>query len=193
MLKLTLYFILAWLNVFYINNLAAQKNDSINSNPLKSKQMKTYTDKDIIIKLQKTPGMPNSIYYNLEIYGDGNYTFKGSLKRPNDYIIARDTISKNTTTKTSTISKDKTILTILEIETILAKAKEIKWEDTILRKIPKKAIIASCDRQLNIFSIWKNGSLKKIGKSFGKYKDKDTEALAEYILSLVENRLLKQN
>lgn len=137
---------------------------------LEHRNPRNYSNKDVIIQLQLTPGGPGTANYQLSVYGDGTYTFTGSSKR--------DDIN------TSNESNYKNILTKETITIILDKGNAINFidivnEDVILQHVN--------DGQRTIFSLWQYGSLRKGQFGYGNYMNKETQELADYILSLVEN------
>lgn len=129
----------------------------------------TYSDKDLIIKLQLTPGMPNSDSYQLLVYGNGDFKFKNGFFN----------LNKHSTYKTNgNLSKH-------EIKTILNKAEKI---DFIGLTSSSKASAHVDDGQQTIFGIWQEGSLRTRAFGYGESSmNEETKALAIYILSLVEN------
>lgn len=162
MLKIT-FFISVFLLLFNINNSYAQNSNESKMNTT------SYTDKQIIIELQLTPGMPNSDSYQLKVYGNGEYSFKNSLGK-----------------KKYTSANNKGTISDKEIEYIFKTAEEINFFEEINKNMlrPQKQVR---DGQSRVISIWHNGYLRRASFSSGNYMNKETKALADYILSLVRN------
>jgi hypothetical protein len=129
-----------------------------------------YTNETLIIQLTLSPGGPGSSSYQLFVYGDGKCEFTGSSKQDR-YSAPKNSINKTSFTKE-------------EIKKILDTAKEINF---IALTQSSKLLPHVDDGQQTTFGIWQDGVLRSATFGYGEYAmNKETKALADYILSLVE-------
>lgn len=147
---------------------------TINNEPLELEvfeiEKTPYSDKDLIIHLALSPGGPGSSSYQLFVYRNGEFKFTGSAKG-SPYSPFKNKINK-------------TLFTKEEIDKVLNTAEEINFIELTksLRPLPHVD-----DGQQTTFGIWQNGALRKVAFGYGEHAiNKETKALADYILSLVE-------
>ncbi|MGH1337949.1 MAG: hypothetical protein ACRBFS_17645 [Aureispira sp.] len=96
-----------------------------------------YTDKDLIIKVQLTPGGPGSHDYNLQIMGDGSYLFASYYAASHEKKIATE-----------------------DIQEILEEAKQINFIQ-LTEIIPPFAPYPIDDGQETNVAFWIDGQLRK--------------------------------
>jgi hypothetical protein len=156
------------------NSFPTINNEPVEWDSLANEKI-SYSEKDLIIELQLTPGMPNTSSYQLLVYGNGKFNFTGSSK----------------SVYSPSVVTNKTVFSKVEIDSILAKAEEIYPTKTDnLGSLGKPTMAQGNDAQQLIFSFWQNGSLRKSTFGYGNEINKETRALADYILSLVEGLTL---